>query len=176
MEWRHTSSSIKKKFKQTIPTRKIMCTVFWDRKSVLLVELLPQGSTINAGVYCDTLKKLRSVIQNKRCGMLSRGVVMCHDDACPHIAATTQDLIATFGWEQFDHPPYSPDLASSDFHVFLHLKTFFGGWRFHDNSEVKEAVNTWFASQVASFYDAGIQKLVPRYDKGLNNGGNYVEK
>jgi hypothetical protein len=45
--------------------------------------------------------------------------------------------------------------------VFLHLKNFFGGRRFHNN-EVKEAVNTWFASHAASFYDAGIQKLVPR--------------
>jgi hypothetical protein len=34
----------------------------------------------------------------------------------------------------------------------------------------------WFASQAASFYDAGIQKLVPRYDKWLNNDENYVEK
>jgi hypothetical protein len=55
--------------------------------------------------------------------------------------------------------------------VFLHLKTFPGGRRFHDD-EVKEAVNTWFASQAASFYDAGIQKLVLRYDKCLNDGGN----
>jgi hypothetical protein len=42
--------------------------------------------------------------------------------------------------------------------------------------EVIEAVNTWFALQVASFYNAGIQKLVPRYDKCLNNGWNYVKK
>jgi hypothetical protein len=28
----------------------------------------------------------------------------------------------------------------------------------------------------AMFYDEGIQKLVSRYDKCLNNGGNYVEK
>jgi histone-lysine N-methyltransferase SETMAR len=82
--------------------------------------------------------------------------------------------IATFGCEQFDHSPYSPDLAPSGFHVFLHLKTFFGGRRFHD--EVKEAPNTWSALQAASFYDAEIQKLVPRYDKCLSNGGNYVEK
>jgi hypothetical protein len=47
--------------------------------------------------------------------------------------------------------------------VFLHLKTFLGGRRFHDGSEVQEAVNAWFTSQAASFYDAGIQKLVPRY-------------
>jgi hypothetical protein len=72
-------------------------------------------------------------------------------------------------------PPYSPDLAASDLHVLLHLKTFLGGWWFYDD-EVKEAINTWFALQAASFYDAGIQKLVPCYNKCLNNGENYVEQ
>jgi hypothetical protein len=71
-------------------------------------------------------------------------------------------------------PSYNPDLAPSDFHVFLHLKAFLGGQRFHD--KVKEAINMWSASQVPSFYDAGIQKLVPRYNKCLNNGGSYVKK
>jgi hypothetical protein len=99
------------------------------------LEFLPQVSTINAGVYYDTLKKLRRAIQNKRRGMLSRCVVMLHVNARTHTAAATQDLIATFGWEQFDHPPYSTDLATNDFHVFLHLQTF------HDN-DVKEAINT----------------------------------
>jgi hypothetical protein len=100
---------------------------------------------------------------------------MLHDNARPHTAAATQDLIATFGLEQLDHPPYSPDLAPRDFHVFLHLKTFLGGRWFHDD-KVKEAINTWFASQVASFYGTEIQKLAPGYDRCLNNGGNYVEK
>ena len=100
---------------------------------------------------------------------------MIHDNARPHTAAATQNLIATIGWEQFDHHPYNPYLAPSDFHLFLHLKSFLAGRRSHDN-EVKEAITTCFASQAASFYDEGIQKLVQRYDKCLNNGGNYVEK
>jgi hypothetical protein len=91
-------------------------------------------------------------------------------NACPHTAAAAQDLIVTFGWEQFDHPPYSPDLAPRDFHVFLHQKTFLGGRWFHDD-KIKEANNMWSAS----FYNAGIQKLVPHHDKYLNNGGNYVK-
>jgi hypothetical protein len=73
---------------------------------------------------------------------------MLHDNACPNTATAKQDLIATFGREQFDHPSYSPDLAPRDFHVFLHLKTFLGGRQFHDD-KVKEAINTWFASKVA---------------------------
>jgi hypothetical protein len=67
---------------------------------------------------------------------------MLHDNACPHTAATTQDLISTFGWEQFVLPPYSPDLAPRDIQVFLHLKTFLGGWRFHYD-KVKGVINTW---------------------------------
>ena len=176
MEWRHTSSPTKMKFKQTTSTWKIMCTVFWDRKGILLVDFLPQRSTINAGVYRDTLKKLHRAIQNKRRGMLSRGVVMIHDLPLPHTAATTQNLITTFGWEQFDHPPNSPDLAPSDFHLFLHLQSFLAGRQFHDENEVKEAVTTCFASQAVSFYDEGIKKLVQRYDKCLNNGRNYFLK
>jgi hypothetical protein len=112
--------------------------------------IFPSRFNNNAGAYCDTLKKLRRAIQNKRRGMLSRGVVWLHDNARPHTAAATQHLIVTFVWKQFDHPPYSPDLAPSDFRVFPHLKTFLGCWRFHDDNEA------------ASFYDAGIQKLVPR--------------
>jgi len=41
---------------------------------------------------------------------------------------------------------------------------------------LKDAVQKWLTSQAAAFYEEGIQKLVPRYDKRLNNGGEYVEK
>jgi hypothetical protein len=40
----------------------------------------------------------------------------------------------------------------------------------------KPLINMWFASQAASFYDAGIQKLVACYNRCLNSGGNYVKK
>jgi len=75
-----------------------------------------------------------------------------------------------------DHPPYSPDLAPSDFHGFLHLKKILGGKRFDEDIDLKDAVQKWLTSQVAAFYEECIHKLVPRYDKCLNNGGEYVEK
>jgi hypothetical protein len=34
----------------------------------------------------------------------------------------------------------------------------------------------WLSSQAATFYEEGIQKMVPRYKKYLNSGGHYVEK
>ena len=40
----------------------------------------------------------------------------------------------------------------------------------------KMQCSKWLTSQAAAFYEESIQKLVPRYDKCLNNGGEYVEK
>jgi hypothetical protein len=60
--------------------------------------------------------------------------------------------------------------------LFLHLKPFLAGRQFHDENEVKEPITTCFASQAASFYDEGIQKIVQHYDKCLKIGGNFVEK
>jgi histone-lysine N-methyltransferase SETMAR len=79
--------------------------------------------------------------------MLSWGVVMIHDNTRPHTAAATRNLITTFGWEQFDPPPFSPDLAPSDVHLFLHLKSFLAGLQFHDANKVKETITTCFAAR-----------------------------
>ncbi|KAJ4427620.1 hypothetical protein ANN_25268 [Periplaneta americana] len=173
---RHHPSSPKKprKFKQTLSTQKVMATVFWDRKGVLSLDFMPKGTTINANRYCETLRKLRRAIQNKRRGMLSRGAVLLHDNARPHTAASTRELLDQFCWEIFDHPPYSPDLAPSDFHLFTKLKDFLGGTRFGSDEELKKTVNTWLNELVAEEYNTGILKLVNRYDKCLNVGDKAV--
>ena len=108
--------------------------------------------------------------------MFNEGRENVHDNARSHSGAQTQDLIISFRWEQMDHPPYTPDLAPSDFHLNLHLKKFLGGKRFDDDDDLKYAVQICLISQGAAFYEEGIQKLVPRYDKYHNNGGDYVEK
>ena len=108
MQWRHSSSPKAKKFKQASSVRKIMATVFWDRKGILLIDFLERRLTINADAYCDTVRKLRRAIQNKRRGMLSSGIVLLHDNARPHTAARTAQLLQQFRWEVFAHPPYSP--------------------------------------------------------------------
>ncbi|KAJ4428145.1 hypothetical protein ANN_24159 [Periplaneta americana] len=174
MHWRHSRSPVRTKFKQTLSVRKVMCTVFWDRKGILLIDFLPRGETMNADHYCETLRKLRRAIQNKRRGMLTAGVVLLHDNGRPHTAWRTAAVLTEFGWELFDHPPYSPDLAPSDFHVFLHLKKFLSSSeRFGNDEELMTSVTRWFHSQAAEFYDRGIQKLISRYDKCPSSDGGY---
>jgi hypothetical protein len=105
--------------------------------------------------------------------MLTYGVVLLHDNERPHSAARTRALLE-LNWELFDHPLYSPDLVPSDYHLFTYLKNCVGSQRFNNN-ELMECVKTWLSSQVADFFNTGIQKLIPRY-KCPNSGGDNVEK
>ncbi|XP_011049295.1 PREDICTED: histone-lysine N-methyltransferase SETMAR-like [Acromyrmex echinatior] len=165
MQWKHTYSPTAKKFKVVKSVKKIMVSLFWDQKGILLIDFLPQGATINAERYCETLKKLRRAIQNKRRGMLTAGVSLLHDNARPHVAASTTALLNQFSWDVLTHPPYSPDLAPSDYHLFTKLKESLAGKRFQSDEEVQTAVTNWTKELAGSFYAEGISKLVSRYTK-----------
>jgi transposase len=98
-----------------------MITVFWDRKGVLMVEFMQQEITMTSEVYClRNTKKLHRAIHNKRGGMLAYGVLLMFlcDNARQHTPAYTRALLQRFNWELSDHPPYSPDLAPSNYHLF----------------------------------------------------------
>jgi len=60
--------------------------------------------------------------------------------------------------------------------MFLHLKKHLAWKNFDDDDELQEEVTTCFIGLAADFYDSGIQKLVPRLNKCLDNAGDYVEK
>jgi hypothetical protein len=48
--------------------------------------------------------------------------------------------------------------------------------KFDEDDEIQEEVMTWLKWLAADFYDSGIQKLVPRHNKCLDNAGECVEK
>jgi hypothetical protein len=118
-QWLHIHSpNNPKKIKETLSTKKLMTTVFCDRKGVLMMEFMQQGTTITSEVYCETLK--RNCVRR---GMLTFGVVLLRDHARPHTAACTRALLKHFNWELSDQPPCSPHLAPSDQHLVTYQKT-----------------------------------------------------
>jgi hypothetical protein len=140
------------------------------------VEFMSQGTTINAEAYCATLRWLHSAIQNQWQGLLSSRVMLLHNNVRPHAAARTQAILREFGWEVFEHPANSPDLAPSDFQLFPALKEFLGGRHFKSNEEVKAVIKEWLNGLEGEVCDEGIQNLITHCYKCLNVGGDYVEK
>ena len=141
MQWAEKGSKPPTKARVRASAGKVMLTVFWDYKGILMVDYLPHKQTINAQYYIEIIRRLRQTIIDKRRGLMRRGPYLLHDNAPSHKAGIAQDAIRQSGLRQLDHPPYSPDLALSNFHLFPNLKKALRGRHFANDEELINAVN-----------------------------------
>ena len=64
-QWVGLGSLRQKKFKTQPSAGKVMATVFWDAKGVIMLEILPKRSTITGVYYANLLNQLRTAIREK---------------------------------------------------------------------------------------------------------------
>ena len=118
-----------------LESKKIMLCCWWNVKGVVHWEMLPRGCTINADIYCEQLDRVAAKLRGKQ-----RKVFFLHDNARPHIAKLTQMKLRSLDWTVLPHPPYSPDLAPSDYHLFRSLAHYLEGRHFIDDDELKTGI------------------------------------
>ena len=138
-QWVGPVSPRPKKFKTQPSAGKVMATVFWDAKGVIMLDFLPK-STIPGVYYANLLDQLRTAIREKRRGKLSKGVLLQQDNARVPTCKVAMDAVERNGYELIPPPAYSPDLAPSDFFLFSNLKKDVRGHHFRSDEEVVTAV------------------------------------
>ena len=74
------------------------------------------------------------------------------------------------------HPPYSPDLAPSNFCLFRHLKKALRGEHFSDAESLKCFVNEWLEGLPRTFFRDAFCELHRRWTKVIEAEGSYIEK
>lgn len=156
--------------KKGIWQKKAMLCVFWSARGVEYWELL-EGQTVNSEVYCRQLDELNQRLDRRRRAQ----VVFLDDNAKPHRSKLTNAKIRELGWDRVDHPPYSPDLAPSDFHLFRSLQHFLKGKRFENFDKMAEAVKEFFDSKDAEFYRRRIMKLPEKWEEVIEVDGEYFD-
>ena len=80
-QWVGPGSPRPKKFKTQPSAGKVMATVFWDAKGVIMLDFLPKRSTITGVYYANLIDQLRTAIREKHGGKLSKGVLLQQDNA-----------------------------------------------------------------------------------------------
>jgi len=91
-------------------------------------------------------------LKEKHRGKFTKGVLFLHDNAPAHQALATQNKLAYLGFQYLDHPPYSLDLAPSDYHLFAGIKKQLKGRHFSSDAEVIAATETWVNGQASDFF------------------------
>ena len=153
------------------PQKRMLC-IWWCVKGVIYWELLPENTTLNAIKYRAQLEKLETEVVKK--GWFSDKIYFQHDNAKPHVSKIVTEKIAEFGWELLPHPPYSPDLAPSGYHLFRSLSNYLRGKNFKNEEVLKIELQKFFDSKPQEFYAKGIHDLPRRWAEVIKTKGEYI--
>jgi len=154
--------------------KKIMLCIWWHWKRIVYYELLPDNETISSDKYCLQLDQLKIEIDKKCPELINRkGVVFHHDNARPHTSLQTRQKLLEFGWDVL--PPYSPDIAPSDYHLFRSLQNSLNGLNFASLELLRNYLDSFFAEKNQDFYERGIMELPERWKSIVQNNGAYIK-
>ena len=140
----------------------VMATVFWDARGIIHIDYLQKGRTINGEYYTNLLDRFNEDLKKKRPYLAKKKVIFHQDNARVHTCVVSMATFRELRYELLSQPPYSPDLAPSDYFLFPNLKKWLGGKRFYSNDEIVTQTNTYFEDLEKSYFLEGIQKLEKR--------------
>ncbi|GBP11150.1 Histone-lysine N-methyltransferase SETMAR [Eumeta japonica] len=131
MTMKRPSFRTPKKYKASRSTGKIIGSLFWDNKPVVMIEYLDCGDTVRSSFYAEQIKKLHNKIGKIRRGKEPKTVLFYQDNISVHKSALA--VIGNTGFEILEHSPYLSDHAPHDFYLFSRSKEYLNGNRFEDD-------------------------------------------
>ena len=100
-----------------------MLICFFDQKGIVHKEFVPPGQTVNAALYVEVLRRLQENVRRKRPDQWQNNTWPLHHGNAPANAGLlTRRVLTENNMTVVPHPPYLPDLACSNFFLFLKLK------------------------------------------------------
>lgn len=175
-QWVFHGEPAPKKAKATLSANKVMATVFWDSRGIIHVDYLEKGKTINGEYYANLLDRFNDAVKEKRPHLAKKKILFHQDNARVHTCVIAMAKFHELGYQLLPHPPYSPDLAPSDYFLFPNMKKWLGGKRFGSNDDVIAETNAYFEGLERTYFLDGIQKIEKRWTKCIELKGDYVEK
>ena len=146
-------------------------------EGVIYYEILKPGEMITGDRYRSQLLHLNQALQEKRQKnrIKHNKVILLHDNAQPHCANQVKQTLETLNLEVLPHPPYSPDIAPSDFHLFRSMTHSLSYQDFQSFGDVQKWLDSWIASKDQLFFGRGIGLLPERWNKVVAGNGQYFE-
>ena len=145
---------------------------FFDSTIMIYMHWVPPGQTVNEEYYVEVLREFRQRFCRKRPALFKSGLWHFHQNSAPvYNSILVTDYLTKMGIKTVPYPPYSPDLASCDFWLFPKLR----GCHYETIQEMKEAVTKVIDTLTQEDSDGVFHKLLERYNKYIEAGGDYFE-
>ena len=139
--WIHAGSPPLKIAKSDLHPRKVLLCLWWSIKGIIHHEFLKSGQTVNSDIYCSQIEEVHKKLKDIDPAMINRRrVIILQDNAKPHTSKKTIQKFSDIGYEILSHPPYSPDISPTDYHVFLSMSNFLRGKNFDTLEDLQNCI------------------------------------
>ena len=146
-----------------------MLCIWWDQLGVVYYELLQSNETMGNAINnnwcnCRVLKQKRPDYEKRHDKLIFQ-----YDNARSYVAKPIKETLEVLNWNVLSHPPYYPDVAPSDYHLFRSMTHGLSEQRFYSCEDTKKWVDSWIASKNV-FFRHEIPLLPKRWKKvAINN-------
>jgi histone-lysine N-methyltransferase SETMAR len=173
--WLQPDEPVPERERHTVQSEKMMLTIVWNPNGFHHIDVLPKGLKFNASYY---VTHILEPLRNWREAQPDTGnqkLIIHADNARPHTAKMTLEFLVQNGMERAPHPPYSPDLAPSDFYLFGYIKHLLRGHEFANRDELFQAVSDIVANIENTKLDEVFHSWMDRLHYCANGTGGYVD-
>ncbi|XP_060523192.1 histone-lysine N-methyltransferase SETMAR-like [Cylas formicarius] len=147
----------------------------WVEKGGSAPQKPESCQTVNGKFYIEVLKRLKARVFRARPELAERGWVLHHDNAPAHSSFAVRDFLTKNGIPTLPHPPYSPDLAPCDFHLFPQLKSYLKGNRYDGVEEVQRVTTRVLRDLSSGGFRGCFQWWIQRWRRCIELEGDYCE-
>jgi len=152
-----------------------MLIAFFDSKGVVHKEFIPPGQTVNAAFYVEVLTRLKKRVARIRPEIANTWVLL-HDNAPSHASLLVREFLAKQTVATLPQPPYSPDLAPTDFFLFPRLKSSLKGHHFGTVENVQAAVTNALKGIPVQDFQASYDAWQNHWQRCIDAQGCYFEE
>jgi histone-lysine N-methyltransferase SETMAR len=138
--WLPRDEKVPERERYTIQSKKFMLTIVSNPCGFHVIKVLEKGRKFNAGYYVAEICELLSQWHSIEAAGNERKLLVHADNARPHTAKLSTQYFNENRMKWAPHPPYSPDLAPSDFYLFRYVRRCLTGLSFEDPDQLLAAV------------------------------------
>lgn len=152
-----------------------MIIIFWNVDGIQVLDCVDPSLRINSEYFVQNiLKELIKSDSFIKAKNQKQKFVLHMDNAPVHRSKCTQSFLKENGITVAPHPPYSPDLAPSDFYLLGWIKNNNQKIRFQSPEEIREWIQEKFATISKETLKEVFQDWKRRLTWVINNEGSYI--
>ena len=140
-----------------IHTVKVMLCIWWDQVGVILLWAVETEQNHHWGTVSNAIDAFEPKSARKTATIRAKPV---------------KTYLETLKWEVLPYPPYTPDIAPSDYYLFRSMAHGLADQQFRSYEDIEKWLDSWITSKDEHFYRNDIRALPA---KVVDNDGQYSE-